>query len=302
MAHIYTDYRIGTASWTDPTLLATTFYPSTVETAEQRLRHYARCFDTVEVDSTYYALPSERNAALWVERTPARFRFNIKAYAMLTGHAAEVRAMPKAIKAILPPEALAEERLRQPPHAAVDLAFEMFREALDPLRAAGKLGCVLLQFPPWFTKRAENEAYVEACRQRLPDDRLAVEFRHASWLGPRAPETLAWLAARGFAFVDTDAPTAPSIPQTPFVATGPLAYVRLHGRNREAWFRRAESAAQRFKYLYSEAELRECAERIHRLNQVGEGPARTVFVIFNNCYADYGVRNAQTMQRLLRGA
>jgi len=301
MARMRTDYRIGTASWTDPTLLATNFYPSAVETAEQRLRYYARCFDTVEVDSTYYALPSERNAALWVERTPARFRFNIKAYGMLTGHAAEVRSLPKAIKAMLSPEALEEERLRQPPAAAVDLAFEMFREALDPLRAAGKLGCVLLQFPPWFTMRAENEAYVEACRRRLPDDRLAVEFRHASWLGPRASQTLAWLAARDLAFVNTDAPSAPSIPQTPFVATGPVAYVRLHGRNREAWFRRAESAAQRFKYLYSDVELRECAGRIRELRQVGDGAAGTVYVIFNNCYADYGVRNAQTMQGLLRG-
>jgi uncharacterized protein YecE (DUF72 family) len=302
MAHVQTEYRIGTASWTDPTLLATHFYPPTVRTAEQRLRFYASCFDTVEVDSTYYALPSERNASLWAERTPARFRFNIKAHALLTGHATEVRSLPKAIRAILPAEALEEERLRDAPPAAIDLAFEMFRDALEPLRAAGKLGCILLQFPPWFTMHSENAAYVETCRRRLPDDRLAVEFRHASWLGEHASRTLSWLAGHDVAFVNTDAPSAPSIPRTPFVATGPLAYVRLHGRNRDTWFRRAESAAQRFKYLYSDAELHECAARIQHLRQVGDGTACTVYVIFNNCYADYGVRNAQTMQGLLPGA
>lgn len=296
------EYRVGTASWTDPTLLAAPFYPPAAKTAEARLRFYAQHFDTVEVDSTYYALPSERNAALWAARTPDGFRFNIKAFAWLTQHAAETRALPQAIKARLLPACLREARVSQPPPDIRDLSFDMFRSALEPLRAAGKLGCILLQFPPWFTATPAHAEYVDACRQRLPADRLAIEFRHSSWFQPDATRTLDFLAERRLSLVNTDAPAAPSIPAPPWVATSDIAYVRLHGRNRQAWFQREGTAAQRFKYLYTDAELGECAARLTQMRTTSGAPARRAYVIFNNCYADYGVRNALTLRALLRRA
>jgi uncharacterized protein YecE (DUF72 family) len=290
-----TQHYVGTASWTDPTLLATGFYPPAAKTAESRLRFYAQHFNTVEVDSTYYALPSERNAALWAQRTPETFRFNIKAFALLTQHPAETRALPQALKGMLSADLLHQARLTHPSHEVLQLSFEMFRGALQPLREARKLACVLLQFPPWFTARTEHEAYIDFCRIQLPDDQLAIEFRHPSWFdGGHGSRTLDFLRARQLSLVNIDAPQAPSIVRTPWITTTEVAYVRFHGRNRQAWFQHRGTAADRFKYLYSDAELHECAARVRQL-----GPARVTYAIFNNCYADYGVRNAMSFQRLL---
>ncbi len=265
------------------------------------MRYYAGHFDTVEVDSTYYALPAERNAVLWAQRTPEDFQFNIKAFALLTQHPAETRALPVPLKALLSAEALRQPRLSHPPERVLELSFEMFRGALAPLRAAGKLGCILFQFPPWFVANAAHEAYIDFCRAHLPQDRLAIEFRHTSWFNDYSARTLDFLADRGLALVCVDAPPGASIVRPPFLATTDIAYVRLHGRNRRAWFQRSESAAQRFKYLYSETELRDCAAAVRALRSARSavpGP-RVAYVIFNNCYADYGVRNAGTLRRLL---
>ena len=299
--HTQPEFRVGTASWTDPTLLAAGFYPRTAKTAEARLRFYAEHFPTVEVDSTYYALPAERNAVLWAQRTPAGFHFNIKAFALLTQHPAETRALPAPLKALLPAEALRQARLSHPSERVLELSFEMFRGALAPLRDAGKLGCILFQFPPWFVANHAHEAYIDLCRSQLPDDRLAIEFRHTSWLNGRTAHTLAFLADHSLSLVCVDAPQAPRIAHPPFVSTTDIAYVRLHGRNRRAWYQRTASAAQRFNYLYSNAELRDCAAAVRRLHPSAPGAsrARVVYVIFNNCYADYGVQNARTMQGLL---
>jgi uncharacterized protein YecE (DUF72 family) len=287
-------YRVGTASWTDPTLLKAGFYPQTAKSAEARLRFYADHFDTVEVDSTYYALPNERNAALWAERTPDDFRFNVKAFALLTQHQAETRALPTPVRNLIPKPALEQARFGHPSPEVLDLCFEMFRGALQPLRRAGKLGCILFQFPPWFTARATNEEYIDYCREHMDGDRLAIEFRHASWFGDRLQRTLDFLAGRQLLLVCLDAPKGPTIAKPPWIATADVAYARFHGHNRQAWFHRATTAAERFKYLYSDDELRQGAHKLRELSG-----ARTVYVIFNNCYGDYGVRNASTMKRLL---
>lgn len=296
-------YRVGTASWTDPTLLAAGFYPRSAKTAEARLRFYAERFHCVEVDSTYYALPAERNASLWAQRTPEGFHFNVKAFALLTQHPAETRALPAALKALLPPAALRLPRLSHPSERVLQLSFDMFRTALAPLRHAGKLGSILFQFPPWFVASPAHETYIDFCRTQLPDDHLAIEFRHASWFNDHTARTLELLTTNGLSLVCVDAPQAPGIVRPPFVSTHEIAYVRLHGRNRRAWFQRTASAAQRFKYLYSDAELRDCAAAVRGLHpsQPGASRPRVVYVIFNNCYADYGVRNALRMQRLLEG-
>jgi uncharacterized protein YecE (DUF72 family) len=289
-------FRVGTASWTDPSLIASgTFYPPDARSAEDRLRFYAAHFDTVEVDSTYYTLPAERNATLWAERTPPGFLFHVKAFGLLTTHGVETARLPKALKELLSPEEMAKPRLSSVAAPVRDLAFQMFSGALRPLREAGKLGWLVFQFPPWFTATRGNARYIESCRAQLPHDRLAVEFRHASWLAEeRQGRTLDLLRSLRCAYVIVDEPQVGNAVPPLCAATAEEAYVRFHGHNREAWTKKGISAAERYKYLYSERELADWAERLRRL----EG-ARAVHAIFNNCYANYGVMNATTMKQLL---
>jgi uncharacterized protein YecE (DUF72 family) len=289
-------FLVGTASWTDPSLVKSdTFYPPSAKTAEDRLRFYAEHFRTVEVDSTYYALLSEKNSRLWVERTPQDFVFNIKAFALLTQHAADTARLPIAIKEMLTPDQKAASRLKNPPGPVLDLAFQMFHSALSPLRDAGKLGMLLFQFPPYFTVSARNFDYLAGLRGRLREDSIAIEFRHRSWVcEPARDRTLEFLRDHGLNFVSVDAPVAPSIVPSFLAVTGPDAYIRFHGRNLENWFRRGIEVAERYKYLYAERELAEWAGRLKNL----EG-SRRAFVIFNNCFRNFGIMNATTMAQML---
>jgi uncharacterized protein YecE (DUF72 family) len=288
-------FLVGTASWTDPTLVKSdVFYPPSLKTAEERLRFYAAQFNTVEVDASYYALISERNAELWAERTPPGFVFNIKAFAMLTQHPVDTARLPVALKSMLPADQRAAPRLRHPPPAVLEMAFGMFWSALGPLREAGKLGHLLFQFPPYFTARTSNLDYIAGLRERMPNAAIAIEFRHNSWFeGAQRDETMRFLGRHGLTFVSIDTP--PGTVEPVFEVTGPEAYVRFHGRNRENWYKRAGGAAERFKYLYAEAELAPWAERLRSLSSV-----RRASVIFNNCYSNFGLMNAATMAQMLR--
>ncbi len=269
-------FRIGTCSWTDQTLLSCgRFYPQEAKTAEQRLRHYAAHFNTVEVDSTYYHLPAERNAHLWVERTPADFVFNIKAYKTLTLH----------------------ERGKQ----AEDLEWRMFASAIHPLHAAGKLGCILFQFPPWFVCSPENQAYILMCQERLPEYRLAIQFRHPSWLATReqAVTTLRWLRQRNLPYVVVDEPqfqTRRTIPPVSVATTPDIAVVRFNGRNQKNWFAKNIPVYERFHYLYSPEELSAWVEPIRNLAT----KASVVYIMFNNCFADDAIVNAREIIRQLK--
>lgn len=290
-------YLIGTASWTDSTLVKSdTFYPSSLRTAEERLRFYATQFNAVEVDASYYTLLSEKNAQLWAERTPLGFIFDVKAFALLTQHAAEVARLPLNLKAMLTKQERAQRRLERPSKEVLEMAFQMFHSSLTPLRAAGKLGMLLFQFPPYFTCRASNFAYLESLRARLPGDSIAIEFRHSSWVaeGRQRRESLDFLRSNGLCYVSVDEPqlrsTLPSFLET----TAPEAYIRFHGRNREAWHARGLTVAERYKYLYSERELAEWAQRIRSLGGISRA-----HVIFNNCYRNFGVMNATTMRAML---
>lgn len=288
-------FRVGTASWTDPTLIASgAFYPPDAKSAEERLRFYAENFDTVEVDSTYYALPSERNSELWRDRTPDSFVFHFKAFGWLTGHAAETTRLPKAVKELLSQEELSKPRISNPRPEPLELAFQMFGSALAPLRAAGKLGMLVFQFPRWFTATVANARHIESCRERLPDDRLAIEFRHPSWLAEsRCERTFGLLRSLGLAYVIVDEPQLPGTLPPVCETTAEESYVRFHGHNAENWSKRGISAAERYKYLYSERELSDWSTRLRDLR------ARAVNVVFNNCYANFGVMNAGTMKRIL---
>jgi uncharacterized protein YecE (DUF72 family) len=271
--------------------------------AAERLKYYAAHFPLVEVDSTYYAPPTARNAELWAQRTPPGFVFDLKVYGMLTGHAGRIDRLPPALReeiAKRPVDDAGRPRnlyLDQLTDEGVAMLWEIHRAELQPLRAAGKLGALLFQFPPWFHRNRRNAEYIAGLPDRLPGDRIAVEFRGGGWLEPDSEaRTLQLLESRGIAYVCVDEPQGFANSTPPVTAvTAPLAYVRLHGRNADTWNVKGPTAAHRFNYLYSEAELREWAPRVRELARGAE----SVHVLFNNNYQDVGIRNARQMTMLL---
>jgi len=289
---------VGTASWTDKTLIESgAFYPPGCNSAEARLRYYASVFPLVEVDSSYYAMPSATNSALWVERTPPGFVFDVKAFRLFTGHQTEPRFFPKDLQADLPSTGKKNLYYKDIPLVVLDELWARFFEALQPLHAAGKLGSVLFQFPHWITAAPKAREHVEHCAERMHPFLTAFEFRNESWLGEKHRDsTLAMERERGIVHVIVDAPEGVTKrAHTVWETTSPeLAIVRLHGRNASTWSG-AESAAERFNYEYSDQELRDLAPPIAKIARRAE---RT-HVLFNNCYRDVAQRNASTMTRLL---
>ena len=134
---------IGTTSWTDKTLITSgLFYPRGAKSAEARLRYYASQFPIVEVDSSYYAMPAERNSVLWVERTPAAFTFDIKAFRLFTQHQTPLTALPADIRNALGKIDKANVYYRDLADELIDEMWARFRTALAPLGKAGKLGVI----------------------------------------------------------------------------------------------------------------------------------------------------------------
>lgn len=291
---------VGTCSWTDPTLIeAGTFYPQEKMTAEERLGFYADTFPIVEVDSTYYAPPSDRNAGLWVERTPRDFVFDIKAFRLLTQHPTPPSALWKDIRAELPAE-IAEKRnvyMRDLPRELQTEAVRLFRDALMPLHSAGKLGVVLFQMPPFVYPTRGSFGYLSWAADHLKDFQLAVEFRNGRWLDEEhMDETLNFLERHKLAYVCVDEPQGFRSSVPPVVAvTAPVAEVRFHGRNSDNWEKKGITPAERFRYDYSRKELKEWVPRVKTLAE----QADSVHVLMNNCYADYGIRSAQQLADLL---
>lgn len=290
---------VGTCSWTDPTLLQSDFYPKDVNSAEKRLQYYAQNFPIVEVDSSYYALPSEANARLWAQRTPQDFVFDIKAFALFTEHPTQTSRLPKEILSQLPAEVRGKGRvyLKDLPADLADEVWHRFEAALLPLESAGKLGVVLFQFPPWFLPRKASYDHILHCRERLPGYRVAVEFRHNSWLvEERRDRVLRFLGEHNLALVCVDEPQGFKSSMPPLAeATAEMAMIRFHGRNRDVWEAKGITVTERFNYLYERAELEEWALKIKAL----ASGAQEVHVLFNNCNGDKAVRNARDMAALL---
>jgi uncharacterized protein YecE (DUF72 family) len=291
---------IGTCSWTDPTLIQSgRFYPSWAKSAESRLQHYAAQFSLVEVDSSYYALPSERISRLWVERTSERFLFDVKAFRLFTQHPTPLSALPKDIKEALPASAKEKGNLyqRDLPGELADELWSRFERSLLPLDSAMKLGVVLFQFPPWFYPGDEQRDYIVSCKGRLPQYRIAVEFRHNSWISEKNWErTMGFLRDNDLPFVCVDEPQGfrSSVPPVA-EATSEIGLVRFHGRNRDMWEKKGISPAERFNYLYQEEELREWVPKIKGL----AGKTGQLHVLFNNCHGDKAVANARQISFML---
>jgi uncharacterized protein YecE (DUF72 family) len=286
---------VGTASWTDKTLIASGWYPPEADTPEKRLRFYARQFPLVEVDATYYALPAEQTATSWAERTPAGFTFNVKAFSLFTQHPTPVKALPTDLREAAA-GAAGKERVyfKDVDPAVVDQAWDRFLAALEPLRQAGKLGAILLQFPPWFPIGRSRKDYIVACASRVAPRRVCVEFRNKTWMTPEnQEETLGFLASHQIPYVCVDMPQGyPSSIPPVLAATSDLAVVRMHGHS-DKW--NSKDIYERFGYEYSEGELAEWAPKIADL----ASGASTAHVLFNNCYRNYAQVNAQQLEERL---
>jgi uncharacterized protein YecE (DUF72 family) len=283
--------EVGTASWTDRTLLDSGWYPQTADSPEKRLAYYARHFPVVEVDATYYGPPSEQTTRLWAERTPAGFTFNIKAFSLLTGHPTRVSAIYKDLR----PET--DKKNVYPgdlPPQAYEEVWTRFLAALDPLVEAGKLGAVLFQFPPWFGIRRSNKDYLLEVAARCKPLRPVFEFRNASWFaGDNAEETLDFLRRHELPLVCVDMPQGYKSSVPPLLAaTAELAVVRFHGHS-DKWT--STDIHEKFGYLYPAKELAGWAPKLRAL---ADDATRTQ-VFMNNCYSDYAQRNATTLIDLL---
>jgi uncharacterized protein YecE (DUF72 family) len=295
--------RIGTASWTDPTMTAAgVFYPSGADSAEERLQYYASRFPVVEVDATYYSLPSRRTAELWVERTPPDFIFDIKAHALMTGQPTETKRLPKDLRAALPAEVAEKTRIyaKDLPDDVRDEVWAWFADGLEPLKEAGQLGSVLLQYPRWFFTSSENRDAIEEAvgRLRAAGLRGAVEFRNATWFNEKNIErTLAFLADRQIPLVLVDGPQGfkSSVPALTATTSPDLAVVRFHGRRAETWEATGIKTVERFRYLYDDDELGEWGPRVRE----AAGQVHDTHVLFNNCYANYGATNALQFAELM---
>ncbi|MEV4455962.1 DUF72 domain-containing protein [Microbispora sp. NPDC049633] len=289
---------VGTASWTDKSLLASGWYPAEASTPEKRLGYYAGRFPLVEVDATYYNPPARRTAELWRDRTPKDFTFNVKAFSLLTGHPTRPAALYKDLRTVLGEPTRTLYRRDLPPEV-VEEVWRRFLGALEPLHESGKLGAVLFQFPQWFPPGEANRRYILRCRDRCLPMRMCVEFRNAAWMDDATRSgTLGFLTANDVPYVGVDMPQGhPSSVPPVLAATSDLAVVRLHGHS-EKWTSRV--IEERFGYLYSEEELRLWAGRIADL----AARTTTTHVLTNNCCADNSQRNAARLTELLdeRGA
>jgi uncharacterized protein YecE (DUF72 family) len=285
---------VGTASWTDRTLIESGWYPAEAKSPAERLAYYASRFPLVEVDSTYYALPAEQTAAAWAERTPGGFTFNVKAFSLFTQHPTRVGSLPKDLRPAAEQAGKDPFYLRQVEPKLADQAWERFLSALQPLHQAGKLGAILLQFPQWFPISRANKDYILACADRVAPRRVCIEFRNHTWMTEdNQKETLEFLSGHDLPYVCVDMPQGypNSIPPV-LAATADLAVARLHGHSGK-W--ESKDIHERFGYRYSHKELTGWAPKIRDL---AEGAA-TTHVLFNNCYRDYAQVNARQLADLL---
>lgn len=289
--------RVGTASWTDRTLLESGWYPPDVTSAEDRLLYYASCFPVVEVDSTYYTPPNERNSALWASRTSADFRFNVKAYSLLTQHPTLVSSLYKDLRPSSSPRR--HVYAKDLPSSVVASVWDRFLSALLPLYDAGRLGAVLFQFPQWFTIRRSSKEYLLECKERAAPYRICVEFRSATWFkdSETTAETLDFLRSYGLSYVVVDMPQGhpSSVPPVVAATDRSLSVVRFHGHS-DKW--NSRDIYERFGYDYSDDELAAWVDPVRSLAASSE----ETHVLMNNCYRDFAQTNATRLAELIRAA
>jgi uncharacterized protein YecE (DUF72 family) len=300
---VWQNVRFATAGWTDRTLVHDSpFYPKAAKTPEARLRHYSGEFSLVEVDATYYALLGADIVARWVDWTDESFRFDVKAHPIVTGHPIEVERLPRDIKAAC--EAASIGPRVYPVKLPNEIRNELearFAASLEPLRAAGRLAALFVQFPPWFASTRGNVRRLEDVADRWGTLPLAVEFRHKSWLEEsRRERVFALLRELDMSYVCVDEPPSRTggLPNVVAVTNPKLAVVRFHGHNRDAWDKKGASVIERFNYLYRPEELTGWVAPLRKL----AAEAENVHAVFNNCVRNYAVLNAKDLAFLVGDA
>ncbi len=264
--------RVGPAGWSYPDW-AGYAYPAKKPKGFHEATYLAEFFDTIEINTSFYNPIRAEHAKGWIERVVANanFMFTAKMWQRFTHEP----------NPSVPNPGVEDEKL--------------VRAGFDVLRDAGKLGAVLLQFPFSFHRTAETFAYLDGVLRRFSDYPLAVEVRHATW---NVSEVFELLRERGVGFCNIDQPVIGKSLEPSARATGPVGYVRLHGRRYDTWFSDDETIAsfERYNYLYSEEELRPWAARVEKVAKA----ARDVYVITNNHYQGKGVVNALQLISMLK--
>jgi uncharacterized protein YecE (DUF72 family) len=227
------------------------------------LRYYARQFDTVELNVTYYRIPELRIVHGWVQKTPEEFLFTVKAHRSIT-------------------------------HEREEPDFEAFRNAVGPLKEEGRLATILAQFPHSFHPNPKNRSYLQILREGLIDLPVVVEFRDSQWVGE---QTFSQLEQLQFGFCCVDEPELPGLMPPIIRSTSDIAYVRFHGRNAEKWWQH-DHAWERYDYTYQEDELRDWAPRIKSLST--ESPLTLVYA--NNHYRGQSVDTIRSLEKILASA
>jgi uncharacterized protein YecE (DUF72 family) len=282
---------VGTSSWADPGFVEE-WYPKDLP-ARERLSWYSEHFEAVEVNSTFYAIPTADTVARWAEETPDGFTFDIKLHRLLSRHSAGLDSLPPDLRGDARTNDRGRVRLDDELQAAL---ADLTLEAVDPL--GGKLGAFLLQLSPGFAPRSHDLDELAPLMEHLAPHPVAIELRRSSWLrGDRAERTLAWMEDHGAVWVATDTPEAEHLtimPSLDAVTDPRLAYLRAHGRNAEGYIK-GRSVPERFAWRYSDEELEEIAGRArHLAEQAGE-----VHVMFNNNRGDDAPVAAERMRELL---
>lgn len=263
---------VGLTGWGDhPSLY------SEVTTSKDKLFDYTGHFLTVEVDTSFYAIPAKEHIRKWCEDTPENFRFVVKAYQGMTGH----------LRGEIPFESKND-------------MFNAFIECANEFKRYGKLAMVLAQFPPWFDCQGKNVQYLLYIRQQLKDFEVAIEFRNQTWYAENVvKQTIDFLREHQFIHTICDEPQA-GVGSVPFypVVTANKALIRLHGRNIHGW-RNTGNAENwrkvRFLYDYNKEELLQLGDSMKKL----EPEVNELFVLFNNNSGNHAAKNAKELQGML---
>ena len=290
-----THILVGTASWSDPGFVER-WYPKGMP-ARDRLAWYAQHFDLVEVNSTFYAVPDPRMVQRWSAQTPDHFVFDVKLHQLLSRHSTPAKLLPPHLQRT----ASSDEKGRVKLTAELEeMVLREFLRSLAILRKEDKLGALLLQLSPSFSPRKHKLEELDQVIAATREDGLAIEFRNRNWvMDDQLAATMNFLRQRSVAFVNVDAPATEHFtimpPEMNEVTDPDLAYLRLHGRDAEAYIK-GKTVAARFNYDYSDEEVDEVAQRSRGLaNQ-----AREVHVLFNNNALDYAPRAALRLRKALK--
>ena len=285
---------VGTASWSDPGFVER-WYPKKMA-GRERLQWYAEHFDLVEVNSTFYSVPEPRMVERWCAATPDDFTFDVKLHQLLSFHSTPAKLLPPALQRRA--ETDARGRVKSTPDLQQALV-KIFLRATSIFRDAGKLGVFLLQLSPVFSPRKHKLVEIDPLIEMLSDYELAIEFRNRNWaVGDQLKATMDFLQKHHAVFVNLDAPESDHFMVMPSdvdeVTNSNVAYLRLHGRNANAYIT-GKTVAARFDYDYSENEIAEVAQRSRKL----ASEARELHVVFNNNNLDYAPHAALRLRKAL---